>query len=351
MAKYAFNGFLFSQRQTGVMRFAKELLIRIDKMCSKKEFFLVVPEYATSYPQLKNIETIKYGHTKGNFWEQVDFVRYLKKNKLQSVNFNNTMPIFKPGIIAIHDIAYKIHPEFADSWHGKISNLYHRIIFYIAARSNVPIITVTNFSKYQLIDEYKINPQRITVIGNGWQHFEKVGFDDSIIEKNNLTAKSYYFSLGSLSKMKNTKWIVEVAKKHPEYTFVLAGAKPNNTNFGIDIPDNVILVGFVSDEQIKSLIKFCKAFVYPSIFDGFGIPPLEALSQGATVICSNAACLPEVYKNSVHYIDPYNTNVNLDLLVSEKIDTPSAVLNRYSWDDSAIKLYEYLQENDRGKTR
>ena len=286
---YAFNGYLFSQKQTGVMRFAKEILIGIDKICKHKEFCLVVPEYADNLPELEKISIVKYGNTKGNLWEQKDFFDYIRKNKLYSVNFNNTMPLAKPGIIVIHDISYKIHPEFGDSLHGKLSNIYHRIIFQKAAKSNIPIVTVSYFSKLQLIDEYKIDPSRITVIGNAWQHFESVGIDDSTLEKHNLSKKEYYLSLGSLSKMKNTKWFLEAAKKNPEKIFVLAGTKPQNSKKIYDSAKTVILVGYISDAQIKSLIRNCKAFIYPSIYDGFGIPPMEALSQGATVICGPGA--------------------------------------------------------------
>lgn len=343
--KYAFNGYLFSQRQTGVMRFSKEILLGLDKLCKKDEFVLVIPKYAKSAPHLINIKTVKYGLTKGNMWEQKDFVAFLKKYNLDSVNFNNTMPLSRPGIIVIHDIAYKIHPEFSSSIHGKVSNLYHRMIFRRAVNSNKPIITVTYFSKYQIIDEYKIDPNRITVIGNAWQHINNYGYDDSVIEKNSLKTGQYYFSLGSLSKMKNTKWFIEVAKKNPAATFVLSGAQANNTSENFEMPSNVIKTGFVSDEQVKSLIRDCKAFIYPSIYDGFGIPPLEALSQGAQVICSNAACLPEVYRNCVHYIDPYNTNIDIDKLLNEPIDDAQEVLGRYSWEKSSEEFYRILRNS------
>ena len=144
--------------------------------------------------------------------------------------------------------------------------------------------------------------------------------------------------------MKNTGWILELARNNPDKTFVLSGAKAYNSRVQLDIPDNVVMTGFVSDEQIKSLIKGCKAFVYPSIYDGFGIPPLEALSQGVPVICSSAACLPEIYKNSVHYIDPYDTDVNIDELLKEEVDSPEAVLNRYSWSRSAEEFYALLKK-------
>lgn len=343
MVKYAFNGYLFAQRQTGVMRYAKEILCGIDKICNVNEFVLVVPEYARFVPQLQKISTVRYGTTKGNLWEQMDFPRYLKVNNVESVNFNNTMPLFRPGIIVVHDIAYKIHPEYGSSLHGKISNIYHRMIFEKVKNSSKPIITVSYFSKYQLIDEYKIKPGRIHVISNAWQHVQRYGYDDSVLEKHGLFEHDFFFSLGSLSKMKNTQWIIEVAKKHPRHKFVIAGAKANGSNEIFEIPSNVILVGFVSDEQAKSLMKRCSAFIYPSVYDGFGIPPLEALSQGAKVICSNAACLPEIYGSSVVYIDPYDTNVNIDALICNKVEPAENVLMKYSWEDSSARFYEVLR--------
>lgn len=337
--KYAFNGFLFTQTRTGVMRFAEELLQEIDKICMESEFQLVVPIYAKVVPRLERIKVVYYGATKGNFWEQIDFARYLGKHGLISVNFNNTMPILKPGIIAIHDIAYRLHPEFGSSFHGKISNIYHRMIFKRASRSNCPIITVSYFTKLQLVDFYKINPGRIHVVGNAWQHFERIGTDESILREYNLQGGDYYFSLGSLSKMKNTKWFIEVARNNPEDIFVLAGAKALNSGENFVMPPNVHAVGYITDEQIKSLIQNCKAFVYPSIYDGFGIPPLEALSQGAQVFCSYAACLPEIYRNCVHYIDPYDTDIDLEKMLHVPVDDSREVLKRYSWEKSAAQLY------------
>ena len=341
--KYAFNGLLFTQRQTGVMRFAREILKELDQICQLNEFVLVVPEYIKQTPQFKNIKVVKYGSIKGNLWEQISFPKFLRKNKMKGFNFNNTCPVFSPSATVIHDVAYKLHPEFGTSVHGKLSNIYHRIIYTRLAKSKEKIFTVTYFSKYQLIDVYKINPERIKVIGNAWQHIEKIQFDDSILTKNNLIPGSYYFTLGSLSIMKNTKWVLKVAEKNPDCLFVLAGAKSKGTSGDFKELKNVIFLGFVSDEQVKSLIKNCKAFIYPSIYDGFGIPPLEALSLRATVICSSAACLPEVYRNSVHFIDPYCTDINIEKVLEEKIDPAESVLDRYSWKKSASQLYEYLK--------
>lgn len=342
--KVAFNGLLFTQRQTGVMRFAREILLELDKIALPDEFVLVVPEYAKKTPDYENIKVVKYGNVKGSLWEQISFPKYLKKNKLKGFNFNNTSPVFRPSATVIHDIAYKLHPEFGTSFHGRLSNLYHKIIYKKLAKSKEEIYTVTYFSKFQLIDFYKISPNRIHVIGNAWQHINRIGTDDSVLKKHNLQPKGFYFTLGSMSIMKNTEWVLKVAEKNPECTFVLAGAKSKSTRDDFAQMKNVIYLGFVSDEQVKSLLQNCRAFIYPSVYDGFGIPPLEALSQGAEVICSSAACLPEVYRNSVHFIDPYNTDVDIELLMKEKIDNAESVLNRYSWEKSANELYRCLQK-------
>lgn len=345
MKKYAFNGYLFSQRQTGVMRYAKELLLALDVMCKKGEFCLVIPNCAENIPVLCNIDVVKIGNIKGNLWEQISFPIYCKKKSFVPVNFNNTCPLIYPGIIAIHDIAYKLHPEFGSSLHGKISNLYHKIIFKLVSYLKTPIITVSHFSKYSLIDVYKINPRRIHIIQNSYNHFEKIKCDYSILEKLQICEYDYYFSLGSISRMKNTRWIVEVAKRNPEQVFIISGARSSNENndYVSENIHNIIFTGYISDEEIKALMSKCKAFIYPSIYDGFGIPPMEALSVGARVICSNAACLPEIYQGSVNYIDPYDYNVNLNELLLEPVADPDLILKKYSWAKSASKLYEMLK--------
>ena len=344
MSKYAFNGYLFAQRQTGTMRYAREILLELDKIAESGEFSLIVPEYAEHVPELKIIDVVKFGSIKGSLWEQIDYPRYLKRTGQRGFGFNNTFPILRTGMLTIYDIAYKLYPKFGTSLHGKISNIYHRLIFALAAKKKFPIVTVSYFSKYQLIDWYHIKPERIIVIGSAWQHFLRISEDSQILIDLGITQGEYYFTLGSLSVMKNTKWVLEAAAKNPAEKFVITGGEAPAGAPSFAIPSNVIFTGYISDEQIKTLMRNCKAFIYPSLYDGFGLPPLEALSQGAQVICSNAACLTEVYGNSVHYIDPYDADVDLNSLLDKYVDTPEAVLNKYSWEKSARELYDLLKK-------
>lgn len=352
MKVIAFNGLLFSQRQTGVHRYAREVLLEFDKLAEGGQYQLIVPKYTAEIPRLKNINVVRYGNKKGTLWEQIDLVKYLKKADALSVSFNNTFPILHPGMIFIHDICYKLHPEYFTTLHGKLSVIWHRLNFIIAARSNVPIATVSFFSKYQIIDTYKVNPKRITVIGNAWQHMNSISSDANIIKKYKLKNKAFFFTLGSISINKNTSWVYKVAEKYPQYTFVIGGGKSKNDSVESEIKTkNIIFLGYITNEEIKALMVNCKAFLFPSIYEGFGIPPLEALSQGTELIISGAASLSEVYRNAAHYIDPYNADVDLEELLKEKLDRPESVLDRYTWEKSAKELEVAIEKwlIDRGK--
>ena len=153
--------------------------------------------------------------------------------------------------------------------------------------------------------------------------------------------------MGSLSKRKNLKWIADYAVNHQDETFaisgkMLSGLVPAELEV-LQKLDNVILLGYVSDGEVKALMQKCKSFILPSYYEGFGIPPLEALSCGAKIVISNAACLPEIYGDSAYYIDPNNANVNLTELIMEERKNPSELLQKYTYQNAAEKFYQVLK--------
>ena len=91
-----------------------------------------------------------------------------------------------------------------------------------------------------------------------------------------------------------------------------------------------------------ALMSKCKAFIFPSYYEGFGIPPLEALSVGAKIIVSKAACLPEIYGDTAHYIDPNNPDVNLNQLLEQPVESPERILEKYTYDNAAEQLIACL---------
>jgi glycosyltransferase involved in cell wall biosynthesis len=87
----------------------------------------------------------------------------------------------------------------------------------------------------------------------------------------------------------------------------------------------------------------CKAFILPSYYEGFGLTPLEALSCGAQIVIAKAASLSEIYGNTANYIDPFDTNVDLDALISEPVERPDYLFKKYSFDKSAQQVYEIIK--------
>ena len=92
-------------------------------------------------------------------------------------------------------------------------------------------------------------------------------------------------------------------------------------------------------------MKNCKAFIFPSFFEGFGIPPLEALSVGAKIIVSNSSCLPEIFGNSAYYIDPNKICTDLDELLSKSVESGEMILQKYRFSIFARQVLESLDKN------
>lgn len=344
MNRIVINGQFLARRLTGQERFALETVKELDKLVKKNSLELVVPTHVMKIPNLENIKVVKYGRLKGLLWEQVDLSRYVIKNDALSINLCSIMPILKPGIICIHDLAYKVNPQNYKTFKRKLSQNWHKLFYHLAWRYSPLIYTVSEFSKQQMQDVYHVSPERIHVIPNGWQHFELIKEDANVFTKwPMLKQRNYFFSAGSQAPSKNLQWIYNAAKSNPNEIFAVAGKfVPAGLKYENIDAKNVILLGYVTDEEMKALMKNCKAFIFPSYFEGFGIPPLEAMSVGAKVIVSNRSCLPEIYEKSAIYIDPDNANVSLEELLKIKTEPADAVLDKYSYKKTAKQIYEDL---------
>ncbi|MCD7956289.1 MAG: glycosyltransferase [Lachnospiraceae bacterium] len=149
--------------------------------------------------------------------------------------------------------------------------------------------------------------------------------------------------MSSLEPNKNFKWIVECAKQRKDQTFVVGGTinKGVFSDDGIsECPPNIRLIGYISDEEVKTLMRDCKAFIYPTFYEGFGIPPMEAIAAGTEqVIVSDTEVMHEIYEDNVSYINPYEYACEWD---EKKVNRD--ILRKYSWEKSANKLLEILRE-------
>lgn len=349
--KIVINGQFANRRMTGQERFAYEVLGELDKLVTESENIeLIVPENSTNIPHLSNIPVKKYGMAKGSLWEQTYFAFYAIIHNATTLNLCSIMPLLKPGIICIHDIDYKVNPQNFTTLYARISKIWHLLQFNWAWKFSRIILTVSEFSKKQIHDVYGVDLSRIHVVTNGWEHFERVVEDTSVKERYPAWfSKPYFFSLGSLAPQKNIEWILKVARQHPQYTFLIAGygsLKEYGKNYQSKDYSNVIFLGYIQDGEIKHLMRECKAFIFPSYYEGFGIPPLEALSVGAQIIVSKTSCLPEIFEDSACYIDPYNTNVNLDELLSTPIKNAENILKKRRFSETAEYIYQLIFKSE-----
>lgn len=338
--KYVINGKFLADRMQGIVRYAREMTKALDK-CLEGDITitLLAPNDAKDIPHLKNIKVKIIGKHTGMLWEQTDLRYYLKMHKeVTCINFCNICPLFvQPGITTVHDVMYKANPQDYRTLRNKLSRYWHMFQYWYIAKHEKAITTVSNFSKREIEKYYPAAKGKITITPNGWQHVLEYKESTDWQERYPfLKPKEYFFSLSTLSRNKNGKWIIENAKYNPDCVYAIAGKYYETDKF--EIPQNVHMLGFISDEDACALIKNCRAFIHPSLYEGFGIPPLEALALGAEVISSNATALPEVLGKSVHYIEPNDFCVDLSKVMQTTVNDADEVLGGYSWEKSAIIL-------------
>lgn len=341
--KYIINGRFLTRRMTGVDRFAHEIVKGLDYLDNSGKLLLAVPSGSEIVEpiDLSNIEIVDVGSGNGHKWEQTHFASFVKNNDATAINLCNTAPLLHPGIVCIHDVQIRRYPE---NFSKKFVAAYRIILSQLTRNADI-ILTVSDFSKNEIEHFYPQAKGKIVVVPNGWQHLNDVESDDETVNRFCLPDGEFWFAMSSISPNKNLKWIAETAKQNPGQSFAVAGGI-NTKVFGesaIPEVDNVTYLGYVSDEEAKALLESCKGFLFPTFYEGFGIPPLEAAACGARSLVSDSDVMHEVYERTVAYIDPNSPLSELDDTMISGLDPLGDVLKKYNWEDSAKKLLDLLE--------
>lgn len=249
-------------------------------------------------------------------WENLLLNKILKKNKVDviyspvySKPFCNARDI--KYIVTIHDLQALHYPENF----SKLKLLWLKIAWKICAKTADNVIATTNFVKEDIIRKLQINKNKISVISIPIINNNIFADFDNLHTKFNILRNDYFYTVSSLEPNKNLKTLIYVIKEIRDNKYnlptklvitgvngkseseLLSIVKQNNLN------SNIIFTGFISNEERDSLYKNAKAFLFSSIFEGFGMPPIEALLLGTKVITTIETSIPEVTKGQAYYIN------------------------------------------------
>jgi glycosyltransferase involved in cell wall biosynthesis len=353
---FIYNGRFATQKTTGVQRVARELIVALGRLPDNGGMTVVVPPL----PGLESVDgthTVKMGFGKGVFWEQLVLPVFAGRHRI--VNLSNSASIFRLNqVIYMHDAAVFDTPAHF-SWRFRA---WYRLMFWILSRTSSSVVTNSEFSRQRLAHHCGVPAERISVVPLGADHLDTITPDASVLEEHKLVSKRFVLAVSSMNPTKNFARILEAFRQldDPTIDLVIVGMK-NSTVFG-DVQDmqnvapNIKAVGYISDEKLKALYQHAHCFVYPSIYEGFGIPPLEAMRSGCPVVAAQSSALPETCGDAALYCDPFSsadiadklrTLLRLPDLRASLIERGYSHAARFRWDTSAELLRQAINRSRR----
>ncbi len=333
--KVIIDGWKITNNISGASRYAIEIINEMDRkiMPTDNYSILLRKEYVNSL-KLKNIKINTYKFS-NKYWCKIELLQRVLLSNAIHIDFFNGFSIGNNSIVTRHDM-FAFYDVMGGKKSGFLKSRIRALESFVFAKR---IIAVSQYTKSEIIKRFPFAKEKVIVIPNAWQHVKNVEKDYSIIQKYKLSNNSFYLFLGRLVKNKNIDWIFKIADKNKDSLFVIAGDVTSYEKFDryMGVNNNIIYTGYVTDQQCAALYDYCKAFLFPSLMEGFGIPPMEALFNGKPIIISDIPALKEVYEDAAHYINPYKYDYNLDDILNEKVADSERIMLKYSWEESAQK--------------
>lgn len=360
---------LIKDKLEGIGWFTYETLKRITKAHPEHQFyFLFDRKYDDSFIFSDNITPIVLSPQARHpilfkIWFNWSVHRFLKKinaDLFLSPDGYLSLPTKVPQIAVMHDLNFEHYPEFLPKHITK----YYTTYFPLFAKKATKIVTVSNFSKEDIVNQYNINSKKIDVVYNGInQRFKPLDNNLQNTIRNKYTnGLPYFIYVGSLNPRKNienTLKAFDLFKKQNKtnHKFVIVGEKLwNNKSIedcynSLEYKNDILFTGRLFNEDLGHLLASAAALLYISYFEGFGIPIIEAMQCGTPVITSTKTSLPEVAGDAAILCNPNDIdtiavemNNILDSELSKSyIEKGFNNAQRFNWDTTAIQLWDSIK--------
>lgn len=261
-------------------------------------------------------------------------------------------------IMTIHDLIPIYFPEVA-----RHQYIYYKYFMPILIRKSDKIICISENTKNDLINFYNIKEDKISVIYNGYDRklFNKDNIDKKILNKYNINY-DYMIMVGASYPHKNIEVAIKAFKNiKQDCKLIIVGKdspyilKLKDLSRDLNVQDKIKFMGYVPDEDLPTLYGCSKGFLYTTLYEGFGLPILEAMACGALVLCGDNSSLPEVYGDSALVLDLDNIEdikkkielaITDNKLREELLKKSEKNINRFSWNKTAKEIYNVINKGD-----
>jgi len=343
------NARFLTQEVTGVQRFAEQICLALSEL---RDDIVFLSPSGILRPEIKRKLNVKeIGTRSGHLWEQFDLPRYLKsQGSPLLLNLCSTAPVFyKNNIVTHHDVTYKRYPNSF----SKKFRLVYGILVPMMLKNAKHLITVSEFSKSEINSVYNYPLTKTTVVYNAVSE----DFTEGVVTEESLSDvsdekyllavsspnyhKNFHGMMSAFSQLQNNNIKLKIIGKAGSAFSNQQQLSDNSTN------PNIEFMGRVDDEKLIQLYQKAHAFIFPSFYEGFGIPPLEAQACGCPVIASNTASMPEVLGSSVLYFNPESLleikNAMEEIISNNSLRDELKIkgsnnCKRFSWVESATKV-------------
>ncbi len=356
----------------GLGRYTQKLIEHLERIDHENQYvvFLRKENFEEYIPQNPNFQKVLADYAWYTFAEQWGMPRLLRKYKLDLVHFphfNVPLLYFGRFVITIHDLILLHFPTVRASTLGPfkywLKFLAYRLVIFSAIKRAKSIIAVSNFTKSDILEHYGISSKKVDVTYEACEkQTEKPLTDGKKILAKYGIIKPYLLYVGNVYPHKNPERLIQalnlLKENNLELKLVFVGG---DDYFYIRLKefvrkagaDNVLFAGFVPDEDLDVLFSESLAYARPSLYEGFELPPLEAMSKGVPVISSYHECALEILGDSAAYFDPENVediaNVIKKVFQDENmrktmIEKGYKCAGKYDWQDMAEKTLQIYRK-------